>query len=202
MQRLMWKTVGITLAVIFATVAIVFGALTLFYPKAMGDLFAEAGNYSTTVWFYEKQYGKTQSIEDLAVLVDHLDENKDCEKTEKYSTSLITSNAFNDYVESLVKAKDFATDVNAMEFYYGKCAISNAKLGQIDDTVLFCKNFVERVGYTNFNPFRIVIASCGDDLNVQDLTTLKLGIESLSLTGEKVNQDIQDIQNKINAKGE
>ncbi len=201
MRRLIWKTVGITLAVIFGTVAVVFGSLTLFYPKAMGDLFAEAGNYSATVWFYERQYGKTSSFEDLVCLVVCLDENRDGETTAKYSTELLTSSEFNAYVES-GEHGGFTNSEQAREFFYGKCAVANANAGKLSEAITVAKNFVERVGYTDYNPFRIIIVSCCDTLNAIQLEQLKNGISELGITNETVTLDLQDIQNKINAKGE
>lgn len=199
MQRLILKTVGITLAVVFGTIAMVFGVLTLFYPKAMGELFDGCGNYTATVWFYEKQYNSTESFEDLKVLVDKLDEKGDCNRADKYTSFFIARTDFKTYSESL-NLLDINKVISVCEFYYGKCALAKAYSGKILEAVSISKSYVEHYGYTDYNPFKMVIASAGSDLSKEELTTLKTSIEALGI-GES-SQDIQDIQLLINAKGE
>lgn len=198
----MWKTVGITLAVIFGTIAIVFGALTLFFPRAMGDLFSDMGNYSGAVWFYEKQYNASSDVGDLVVLVSKLDEVADSEKTEKYSSDLIAHKDFNVYLEGQGKT-DFISSDKAKEYFYAKNAVSKTFVGKMAEAISVSKIFVEHYGYTLYNPFRIIIATCGNKISVEDLSLLKSGIEGLMITeNQTVEKDIQDIQTLINAKGE
>ena len=101
--------------------AITFGAIALFAPGFTAGIFNGVGNYSATVFFYEKQYAKTQSLIDLMILVDKVDYEKDGVKAEKY-------------LELLVNHKDFdklsgvdGGTVSENEFYLGNYALVLAK---------------------------------------------------------------------------
>lgn len=199
MQRLIYKTVGITLAVVFGTVVLVFGALTLFNPKAMGELFDGCGNYTVAVWYYEKQYNSTDAFDDLKILVDKLDEKGDARRTDKYASLLIGSTDFVPYAESN-GIVEFGNRIGVYEYYYGKCAIARSVDGRMKEAIDVSASYVERYGYTEFNPYRLVIAEAGKDLSKEDLVALTEAVESLGIS--ETAQDIQDIQLLINAKGE
>jgi hypothetical protein len=74
LTKLVWKTVAITLSALLGACLITFGSLALFAPASLGNFFGGLGMYNSSIHFYEVQYGKSQSIEDLAVLVLKLDE--------------------------------------------------------------------------------------------------------------------------------
>jgi len=96
LKKLIIKTSLITLAVTLCALMITFGALALFAPKTVAGIFDGVGGYSASVFFYEKQYNKSGEIDDLAVLVDKIDEDKEPLKAEKY-------------IETLISREDFAT---------------------------------------------------------------------------------------------
>ena len=94
MRKLVIKTAFITLASILVALAITFGAFVTFAPRSLADFFDGVGNYSASVFFYEKQYIKTESFEDLVELVNQIDDANDGERAEKYLGVLINHQDF------------------------------------------------------------------------------------------------------------
>jgi hypothetical protein len=113
MKKLVIKTASITLAVIIGIMALTFGALCLFAPKTVARLFDGAGGYSPSVFFYEKQYNKTQSTDDLYYLVLKLDDQKDPTKTREYLSVFLQLEDVEDY------CKTFDTTNNKMYMCFG-----------------------------------------------------------------------------------
>lgn len=189
MKKLVIKTTLITLASLIGAMAITFGAIALFAPGFTAGIFNGVGNYSATVFFYEKQYAKTQSLIDLMILVDKVDYEKDGVKAEKY-------------LELLVNHKDFdklsgvdGGTVSENEFYLGNYALVLAKNDKFADALSVSSEFVKENGYTNYNPYRILIYDYTEitDDNLRSILTDLLGITP----SEKVVADVNYINNKL-----
>lgn len=189
MKKLVIKTTLITLASLIGAMAITFGAVALFAPGFTAGIFNGVGNYSATVFFYEKQYAKTQSVIDLMVLVDKVDYENDSVRAEKY-------------LELLVNHKDFdkvsnvgGSTVSGKEFYVSNYALVLAKNDKFADALSVSSEFVKENGYTNYNPYRILIydyTEIADD-NLRSILTDLLGITP----NEKVVADVNYINNKL-----
>lgn len=189
MKKLVIKTTLITLASLIGAMAITFGAVALFAPGFTAGIFNGVGNYSATVFFYEKQYAKTQSVIDLMVLVDKVDYENDSVRAEKY-------------LELLVNHKDFdkvsnvgGSTVSEKEFYVSNYALVLAKNDKFADALSVSSEFVKENGYTNYNPYRILIydyTEIADD-NLRSILTDLLGITP----NEKVVADVNYINNKL-----
>lgn len=189
MKKLVIKTTLITLASLIGAMAITFGAVALFAPGFTAGIFNGVGNYSATVFFYEKQYAKTQSVIDLMVLVDKVDYENDSVRAEKY-------------LELLVNHKDFdkvsnvgGSTVSEKEFYVSNYALVLAKNNKFADALSVSSEFVKENGYTNYNPYRILIydyTEIADD-NLRSILTDLLGITP----NEKVVADVNYINNKL-----
>ena len=189
MKKLVIKTTLITLASLIGAMAITFGAVALFAPGFTAGIFNGVGNYSATVFFYEKQYAKTQSVIDLMVLVDKVDYENDSVRAEKY-------------LELLVNHKDFdkvsnvgGSTVSEKEFYVSNYALVLAKNDKFADALSVSSEFVKENGYTNYNPYRILIydyTEIADD-NLRSILTDLLGITP----SEKVVADVNYINNKL-----
>jgi hypothetical protein len=189
LKKLVIKTTLITLASLIGAMAITFGAIALFAPGFTAGIFNGVGNYSATVFFYEKQYAKTQSLIDLMILVDKVDYEKDGVKAEKY-------------LELLVNHKDFdklsgvdGGTVSENEFYLGNYALVLAKNDKFADALSVSSEFVKENGYTNYNPYRILIYDYTEitDDNLRSILTDLLGITP----SEKVVADVNYINNKL-----
>ncbi len=97
MRKLVIKTAVITLASLLVALAITFGAFALFAPRSLAGFFDGVGNYSASVFFYEKQYGNTEDFNDLVVLVDKIDDVSDGERAKKYLAILINHADFEEF---------------------------------------------------------------------------------------------------------
>jgi hypothetical protein len=125
-SRLVLKTTIITLAAIIGAFMITFGVLIMATPKTVAGIFDDIGGYSASVFFYEKQYDKTGSIEDLAVLVDKLDMEEEPLKVEGYLETLLSREDFKEYCEKKDANKPTLT---TKEYYYGNYVIVFKNLG-------------------------------------------------------------------------
>lgn len=173
MKKLVIKTITITLASLIGALALAFGALVLFAPGYLGGVFDGAGNYSASVFFYEKQYERTGDINDLNTLVLKLDIDSDGERAEKYYSEIINHADFNGFCENNT------TDGNAIsekEYYYGNYALCLAKNGKFDNALDFATQSVSEE-YTAFSPMRVLI---------YDFLTVEMRIE-LILTETALN---------------
>ncbi len=97
MKKLVLKTVLITLASIIGAALITFGAMSIFAPGTVAGFFDDLGNYSASVFFYEKEYIKSGDIDDLVVLIDKAYAENDGARTEEYLSELIGHKDFSDY---------------------------------------------------------------------------------------------------------
>ena len=115
MKKLVIKTAVITLASILVALAITFGAFAMFAPRSLAVFFDGVGNYSASVFFYEKQYLKTENFSDLVELVNELDDANDSERAQKYLGILI---AHEDFENFCANKKIFG--VPYAEYYNGR----------------------------------------------------------------------------------
>ena len=174
MGRLVLKTAAITLASVIGVAALVFCAFVLFSPVTLARLSDNLNFYSAAVFFYEKQYSKTDSAEDLSALISVLDENSDSGRLAEYSRVMLEREDFSDYCAD-AGAKVYGGRLQAEEYFYGRFAVS----GDVDDVVEFCVRFVRLNGYTDYNPFRILISERGEGLGDADIRTVLDALKDL-----------------------
>lgn len=197
MSKLVGKTIAITLAVIVGLLAVTFGAFALFSPKVLGNMFSDMGAYSASVHFYESQYSKTESLDDLALLIDKLDFENDTEKAKDYLGKMVLSQGFSEYCSSIDSSNSL---IPVKDYYNGLYAEALFVLGQEDSAISFCASAVAS-GYGEFNPFRALISI--DGVTDIQLEKIKQAIENqlanLSLEEQDIaTNDIADIDTLIN----
>ncbi len=168
MKGLIVKTALITLAIIFSVVLLVVGALSIFSPITLAKGFDGLGCYSLTTYFYEKNYQKSEDIEDLALLAIKLNQDSDGEKAEKYLKELVRHENFNEFC-----ASEQGGNVYNKEFYTGKYAVVLVKNSKLIDAIDVADVFVLENGYTDFNPYSVLLIECGKNLSVEDLNLIK-----------------------------
>lgn len=177
MTKLVLKTVAITLVAVLSACLVTFGSLALFAPKSVANFFDGLGMYKPAIHYYEKQYGKSQNIEDLAVLILKLDGEKDSVKTEGYLKAMVEHQDYSNYCNKL-DTENSSTALSTDEFYRGKFAVSLVRNGKIDDALNVSAVFVESKGYTEYNPFSTIVFELGELLNDEQLTKLEGKIRS------------------------
>lgn len=158
MKKLVIKTVVIVLSIIVGVLAITFGILCSTNPKAIAKGFENLGNYSASKYFYEMQYDKTESIDDLLVLIDNAYGHNDKTSLQSYLGELISHNKFKKFCASK-NATILSSDMQTEEYYSAFYATVLFENGKVDSAISFCRSYVDVMGYTKFNPFTELIKS-------------------------------------------
>lgn len=187
MKKLVIKTTLITLASLIGTIIIAFSAVAIFAPGFTAGIFDGVGNYSATVFFYQKQYSKTGDINDLSILVNKIDLENDSERAEKYLDLMLKHDDFDFYCDSQSQSEDFSL----VEYYCGNYAYALALNGKFDEAISVAENFVSENSYTKNNPYTVLIYGVENLSNAQ-IQTILSKLNLLSQTEkEKANSDIE-----------
>ena len=195
MKKLVIKTVCITLASVIGAMAVAFGSLALFAPGVVGGLFDGVGNYSASVFFYEKQYKKTGDIKDLNTLVSKIDIKGDSDRAEDYYAKLLLHKDF----AALCQRIDANGGQVSSEEYYCSCyALSLAENGKLDAAITFSKAFVDQKGYTENNPFRTLIYDYASKASQSEFNKIAEALNTLDQSGEFYTQDVNYLNSDFN----
>ncbi len=187
MKKLVIKTTLITLASLIGSLIIAFSAVAIFAPGFTAGIFDGVGNYSATVFFYEKQFSKTGDIDDLAVLVEKIDLDRDSARAEQYLSLMVAHADFDKFCASTSQSGQNSQ----AEFYYGNYAYALAINGKFSDALNVADGFVSQFSYTQNNPYAILIYGL-DDITNEQLQTILDRLILLTQTDE-VKQDIEFI---------
>ena len=200
MKKLVIKTTCITLASLIVAFALFVGAAILFAPGWVGGIFDGVGNYSASVFFYEKQYEKTGDIDDLNTLVLKIDIKNDSSRASKYFGKMVEHQDFKEFCNS----QDGGSDISAKEYYFGCYVLALAYNGKLDDAIDKAKDFVGNT-YTENNPFRLLVADYAVyakakefDEDLHRLDTALADLSVLDLTDQaRLQNDRIDLENLI-----
>lgn len=157
MGKLIGKTVAITLASVIGLFGVVFGLVTLIKPIAIANIFYRAGLTDAALSYYEMQYKKTGSAEDLGALVSKIDTEKAGEKEKEYAYALIFCNEFDAFV--LSREKDFGGKEKTYEFFFDKYLLSLSQAGISE--------------YGENNPIRRILDEKGDVITDNNLKLMR-----------------------------
>lgn len=171
MKKLVLKTTLFTLLAVLCTLAVLFGIFTLFFPKNIASVADQMGNYGVSVFYYEKAYEKSNSVNDLYQLVLKLDEEADCEKTSKYANELLCRSDF-----SVVENQG---SPSTREYVSAKYAKSAFLKGDVTSAISFCENYVLTYGYSEYNPFTVSIGSVVKNLSKESMNAVLQRLESI-----------------------
>lgn len=183
MKKLVVKTVCVTLACVFGLAVAIFGVLALFFPKSLAKSFDKLGYYNGTVFFYEKQYEKTESANDLFVLCLKTDSEKDCLKAKKYLNKFLSLPEFEEYCSKLDNG--VSDNLSTEEFLESKYVFAVYLTDGVEKAVSCAQNSVKDE-YTEYNPFFMLLTDSRVNLSRTDLELVKRGIEDI----------LSDISNK------
>ncbi len=187
MKDIVVKTVLITLASLFGVFLVAFGALAMFAPGTLAEVFDGTGGYSSSILFYEKQYDKTKDIEDLAILVVKINPELDLELAEKYYNELVNHEKFEEFC-----ANGQGDVLSNKEFYVGKYALTLFKNDKLDSALVVASDFVKENGYTLFNPYSVLLIEQGGEFSKAELEQIK--DEILAYSGEDKANTTHDLK--------
>ena len=201
MKKLVLKTVAITLTAVLGACLILFGSLALCAPAEVANFFSDLGIYGPSIHYFEKQYGKSKSLDDLAVLILKIDAEKDSALAEKYLNQMLNSSDFRDFC-SVKDAFNGKWDVTTSEYYGGQYSVSLVRNNKFTESLEYCKTFVTKNGYTAYNPFSVTIAELKALLTSEQLTAIKSEIQPFTTTndGDIATADIVAIDALIASK--
>ena len=182
LKKLIIKTAAITFAIIIAVASLVYGALVLFAPRSLAAFYEGVGNYGISVDFYEMQYNKTADKNDLYTLCIKVDEYLDAERAKKYLELFVDgdSASFNAFCTEKDSTNTAPTAITTKEYAFGKlvCAIYSSE--GIVSAVERAEELVE-AGYTEFNPYYVLITDKVLSLTVTELSMVEASIEAVKV---------------------
>lgn len=129
MKKLVVQTACLSLAFLLGSMFCAFGLAAIFAPGRVGVLFDGVGEYSASVFFYEKQYKKTGDVEDLYTLVSNLDVYSDSVRAERYFTKIVVHDGFKTLCEKL---DEDSTGLSTKDYCYGSLCFALAENGKTD----------------------------------------------------------------------
>lgn len=151
MKKIIIRTAVITLCGVLAFIALLYGALTLFAPKALANFWGGLGSDNLAKTFSEKQYEKTEDISDLYNLIVVLDAEEDAEKVVLYTEKLLNEQGFKEFCSQ----NDVSgAKISTVQYVSVKYVYSLVSLNQQKKALEFSKEFVSEFGYTEYNPLR------------------------------------------------
>ena len=183
MKNLVLKTVIMTFTVIITVIAVIYACFAIFSPKTLAKFWENAGNYSVSVKYYEKQYEKSGDIVDLANLCAKLDVKSDSKKAVKYLAVFTDSENFTEFCEKEDKAGGYK--FTSYEYYYGIFTVANYYENGLNAATDTAKKAVKE-GYTDRNAFFVLLSET--PLTKEDGNIIKTEISAIKETlsdGEK-----------------
>lgn len=97
MKNLVLKTIGITLGAIVIAVALLYGVFALFFPKNIAKFYDDVGNDDLAVYYMEKAYAKSDSMDNLNLLCRYAVKTGDNGLIAKHLDKLFLSDDFKRY---------------------------------------------------------------------------------------------------------
>ena len=184
MKNLVLKTVIMTFTVIITVIAVIYACFAIFSPKTLAKFWEDAGNYSVSGKYYEKQYEKSEDISDLANLCAKLDVKNDSKRAAKYLAIFTDDENFSAFCEQEDKAGGYK--FTSYEYYYGIFTVANFYENGLSAAIDTAKKAVKE-GYTEHNAFYVLLSET--PLTKEDGTIIKAEIsvikETLSKDTEK-----------------
>ncbi len=183
MKNLVIKTVLIAFSLIIAISFIIIGLISVFSPITIANASFRLGNYELSLKYTQKQYEKSKSYEDLALLVERGIIANDYEIVSNYSHVLLNDERF----ESFSSTKD-GDYVNYIANGY---VLSLYNVGSVDKSITTALQYVD----SNFsipNPITTLVYTASKK---GDTTTLNKILNVLE--GLEQNQNVKNIISQI-----
>ncbi|MCQ2387076.1 MAG: hypothetical protein MJ066_01340 [Clostridia bacterium] len=188
MSKIIIKSALITFVSVIALFLAVYFCVGIFSPLSIAKSYDKLGNYDISVKYYEKQYKKTQKIEDLAFLCEKLDEknvNKKGESKAVYYLDKLLS--CENYVSFCQEKDKNSRGITAKEFFDGKYVVSIYYESGIENA-LEKATLIIGEDYTEYNPFYILISEIGDNISKEESEKIRNSINS---NNEFAKRDLQ-----------
>ncbi len=199
MNKVILKTIIITVCAFIGALCIAFGSMCLFAPGTVATVFENTGSYSASVFFMEKQYEKDGSLNSLCRLVKALDEYNDSNRTSKYGKILTDQRAseFEYYCETVGKI-EFGEKKYCIEYFYTKYAVAEMLNENTAEAISVADECVSKCGYTATNPYKAFIYELNGKISKSKLESVKTSLVLLASAYTQyiteINKDVQTIE--------
>lgn len=150
MKKVIIKTALITVCGVFAFIAILYGALALFSPKALIKFWDGVGAENFAKRYSERQYEKTEEISDLYDLILRLDTSTEAEKTVNQIEKILK----NENLDAFCAELDVEGKITTKQYLSVKYVYALIELDEFQKALDFSVDFVNENGYTKYNPLR------------------------------------------------
>lgn len=186
MKKLIIKTCILTLIIILAVGFSVFGLISITSPKIIANSAFRLNAKTTCINYSVKQYEKTESVADLAVLVERTAWANDYELTAKYAPILLSNGDFSDYV---LENKDAG-----YEKYIASLFVESLyKTGNKNKSIEVAFSYYS--GESGSNTVRIIILTAKND--TETLNAILKKLKAIENKTEETNYLIEQINNLI-----
>ena len=186
MKKLIIKTCIITLIIILAVGFSFFWLVSIASPKIIADTAFKLNAKTTCINYSEKQYKKSESVDDLAILVERTAWANEYELTTKYAPILLSDANFSDYV---LENKD-----DSYEKYIASLFVESLyKTGNKDKSIEVAFSYYS--GESGSNTVRIIILTAKSD--TETLTAVLKKLKAIENKTEETNYLIEQINNLI-----
>lgn len=186
MKKLVIKTASITFAALLLLGILCYALVACVFPLTLANIYDNAGCYGKSIKYYEKQYEKTKSTDDLAELCVKLYDNDDYDRAKDYLAELIADANFDEYCTN---AEKIASDMTVGEFYRGIYVISVFYSEGAAASVGRAVEIIDERGFSDYDVFYLLIVECKNDLSENDKIAVKTAVESAA---EKLADDSKE----------
>ena len=188
MKKLVLKTVAITVGAILSLMAAIYFVISLVSPKTLAGFWKDLGSYSVAAKYYERQYNKSGTVDDLSELCVYLDAKRDGVRTAKYLKLFTESDKFSERCAQEDERGGFK--YTAYEYYYGKYTVAEFYANKIEGAIVVAKQAVSTgTGYSEHNAFYVLLIDA-EDLSASDgnaisaaVTEIKSGLTDATQIG-------------------
>ncbi len=188
MKKLIIKTSVITLTLILIVGFALYGLLGFMYPSSIASLAFRVNNKSVCLKYSEKQYEKTNDVEDLSILIERAIWAENNELIVKYSAIFLNSSNF----EEFVKDKDGYE--NFIVCYYVE---SLYLLDQKEKSIEIAFSYFN--GKSELNPVRVLVLASKNDLDTLNKILKKLNsIENKTQETTNLINQIKNLKGALN----
>jgi hypothetical protein len=161
------KTAAITLACVVGLTALMFGIFALFIPKPLAETFDKLGWYSSSMRFYERQYNRSNDVEDLYAICLKVDHETDSVRAEKYLSILVKTDGFRAFCVSKDSKNTAFTTEEYLEAKYVNAVYRNKGIDKALEEAKKCVTYVGTNGYTAYNPYYMLVTDSAFDWDNQ-----------------------------------
>ncbi len=177
MKKLVLKTTIITLVSILLCLLIAFGVLAIGFPSIVANGADKIGAKKTAVYFYERQYEKTDKIDDLYVLCFSAFNAQDYKTAEEYFTTLNNKEGFESFCQDRDEERN--SNILSLDVCNGALVRSTFETQGLEQALEQATLLVAKWGYAEYSPFLFLLESYGRKLNTSQLTQVKTQINAI-----------------------